>query len=178
MDDRKELHSRRAFSTGRPVPADFVARVYSAVSKRTLAKHYKVDFRTIVRWYNDPDVLKEVAELRAEVRSRSKQRCLDMVPLAVDTLEDVMRGDHPMARVKAAGEVLRIGGVGPADHPEAHYVEGSLEEQARLVLSTAAEMLRALGEVETAARVDAVRDRIVPDAELNIIGDGAEVGDE
>jgi hypothetical protein len=178
MDDRKELHSRRVFSTGRPIPADFVAQVYSAVSKRTLAKHYKVDFRTVCKWYNDPEVLREVAELRAEVRSRSKQRCLEMVPLAVDTLEDVMRGDHPMARVKAAEATLRIGGVGPAEDPGTPFVEGSIEEQARTVLAVAAEILRARGAVDAAALVELERDKIVPDAELNLITDGAEVGDE
>ena len=177
MDDRKELHSRRRLTTGRPVPPDFAAHCVNAVSRRSLAHLYSVDPRTIIRWMNEPELLREVAELRAEIRAAARAKCLQLTPFAVDTLKDVMEGDHPPARVKAAEAVLRIGGVGSAEDPGTPFVEGSLEEQARLVLSTAAEMLRALGEVETAGRVDAVRDRIVPDAELNIITD-AEVGDE
>ncbi len=178
MDDRKELHSRRRLTTGRPVPPDFAAHCVNAVSRRTLAKQYSVDPRTIIRWMNEPELLREVAELRAEIRAAARAKCLQLTPFAVDTLKDVMEGDHPMARVKAAEATLRIGGVGPAEDPGTPFVEGSLEEQARMVLAVAETLLRDMGDVETAAKVAAARDRIVPDAELNIITDGAEVGDE
>jgi len=88
-----------------------------------------------------------------------------------------MEGEHDPSRVKAAEAVLRIGKVGD-EEAALDVAQGSIEEQARMVLGTAAEILRAQGDVETAARVEAVRDRILPDSALNLISDGSEVDDE
>lgn len=175
--DRKELHSRRARTTGRPPPADFAIRKFAAVSKKELQGIYGASYDTVERWWHDPEVLREEAALAAEVRAIARAEILGLTPLAVGTLKSVMEGDHDPSRVKAAELALRIGKIG--DEEQAlEIAQGSIEEQARMVLGTAAEILRAQGDVETAARVEAVRDRILPDSALNLISDGSEVVDE
>ena len=137
--DKVSQHSRRAMTTGRPPPADFACRKFAAVSKKALQGIYGASYETIERWWHDPEVLREEAELAAEA-------------------------------------VLRIGKVGE-EEAALEVAQGSIEEQARMVLGTAAEILRAQGDVETAARVEAVRDRILPDSVMNVVID-VEVDDE
>lgn len=174
--DRKDQHSRRALTTGRPPPADFAIRKFAAASKKSLQGIYGASYETIERWWHDPDVLREEAELAAEVRAIRRAEVLGLTPMAVSTLKSVMEGDHDPSRVKAAEAVLRISKID--DEEQALEVpQGSIEEQARMVLGTAAEILRAQGDVETAARVEAVRDSILPDSVMNVVID-VEVDDE
>lgn len=186
---RKALTSNRiGGGAGRPPPADFAALVVKGWSKSRLEARYSVSGRTVHRWWCDPDVLREVSELRREIRDEARAKVLGLTPLAVDTLEHVMRdGEHEPAKVKAAEAVLRIGGIATTEAEEGAVDEGaSVEEQARQILAVAATILRDRGAVEAAALVEGERDRIVPDAALNIIsaedeGDetsAGEVGDE
>lgn len=175
--DRKDQHSRRALTTGRPPPADFACRKFASHSKKELQGIYGASYTTIERWWHDPEVLREEAALGKEVRDIARAQILGLAPLAVGTLKSVMEGDHDPSRVKAAEAVLRIGKVG--DEEQALEVaEGSIEEQARMVLAVAATILRDRGAVEAAALVELERDRILPDSALNLITDGSGVGDE
>jgi len=174
--DKVSQHSRRAMTTGRPPPADFACRKFAAVSKKALQGIYGASYETIERWWHDPEVLREEAELAAEVRAIARAEILGLTPLAVGTLKSVMEGDHDPSRVKAAEAVLRIGKVGD-EEAALEIAQGSIEEQARMVLGTAAEILRAQGDVETAARVEAVRDSIRPESVMNVVID-VEVDDE
>ena len=176
MDEKRELHSRRPLTTGRPPPPDFAINKAAAVSKAEMQKLYAVGHRTVERWWHDPDVLREEAELKAEIRDIARARVLGLTPLAVDTLKSVMEGDHDPSRVKAAEAVLRISKVGD-EEAELEVAEGSIEEQARTVLATAAMILRGQGDVETAGLVEKARDKILPDSALNVIESG-EVVDE
>jgi hypothetical protein len=177
MGEKKELHSRRPGIIGRPPPPDFAIHRVRGASKRELQIVYTVAYETVHRWWNDPDVLREMDELNAEIKSLRKAELLGLATTAVETLKDVMGGEHPPARVKAAEIVLRYSGVGDDAADGQIAADGSIEEQARMVLATAAMILRDRGAVGAAALVEAERDKIVPDAELNIITD-AEVGDE
>lgn len=174
--DKLGQHSRRALTTGRPPPADFAIRKFAAHSKKELQGIYGASYPTIERWWHDPEVLREEAALAKEVRDIARAEILGLTPLAVGTLKSVMEGDHDPSRVKAAEAVLRIGKVGD-EEAALEVAQGSIEEQARMVLGTAAEILRAQGDVETAARVEAVRDSILPDSVMNVVID-VEVDDE
>ena len=177
MDEKvKELHSRRPLTTGRPPPPDFAINKVAAVSKAEMQKIYTVGHRTVERWWHDPDVIREEMQLKAEMRDIARARVLGLTPLAVDTLKSVMEGDHDPSRVKAAEAVLRISKVGD-EEAEMEVAEGSIEEQARTVLATAAMILRDRGAVEAAGLVEAEREKILPDSAMNVIID-VEVADE
>lgn len=176
MDEKKELHSRRVQTTGRPPPPDLPVRIVQGASKKECQAFYSVRHSTVHRWWVDPDVMREVAEIRGEIRAKARAEILGMAPLAVNTLKSVMEGDHDPSRVKAAEAVLRISKVGD-EEAELEVAEGSIEEQARTVLATAAMILRDRGAVEAAALVEAEKDKILPDSALNVI-DSGEVVDE
>lgn len=70
-----------------------------------IAEEVGVSRRTLSNWKNT------AGPVQREITKREKMRLLNLLPTAVDTLEDVMKNGSGTARVKASGYIVQAHGM-------------------------------------------------------------------
>ena len=70
-----------------------------------IADEIGVSRRTLTNWKNT------AGPVQCEITKREKMRLLNLLPTAVDTLEDVMKNGSGTARVKASGYIVQAHGM-------------------------------------------------------------------
>lgn len=84
-------------------PVDLVPMLAAGTNHSDLAKHYNVDRSTIRSWAAQPQVVADLADIRADTLDAAKRKINASIDAAVSTLLDVMdQGDSSSARVSAA----------------------------------------------------------------------------
>ena len=70
-----------------------------------IAEEVGVSRRTLTNWKNT------AGPVQREITKREKMRLLNLLPTAIDTLEDVMKNGSGTARVKASGYIVQAHGM-------------------------------------------------------------------
>lgn len=87
-------------------PGDLAARLFAGEGYGEIAADLDVSRATVARWAEDPEVVAELDNLRAEVRARVVNRTARLAVRAVEVHAEIMDGDAPPAVRLAAARTL------------------------------------------------------------------------
>ncbi len=73
-------------------PPEFAATAASGMNVARLAEMFDASRPTVSKWLNLPDVMEEIASIKAEIQATTKSRFLALTPKVADVLESVVQG--------------------------------------------------------------------------------------
>lgn len=116
MDDD---NVRSLFTDSEVQMAQAIAGLIQGRSVKEVADSLNVPAARIGRWYRESDKFQEmlldvttevVDEIRASIRSDTKQAVVNLLPKAREVLEEMLDSDKDTVRLQAANTVFRLSG--------------------------------------------------------------------
>lgn len=133
-------------------PADFATRLFSGETYQEMADALGVDRRTVAKWADDPAILADVEEMRAEVRARLVNRTAKLATRAINVHAEIMDNTDAPEAVRLAAAKNILDRFAPAATVSEVKVTGALDlgrtDDADLEARARALAAAVLGEVE------------------------------